>query len=198
MRRHFPAWSAALLLALTLTPADAHDVRFGRMVHVRLLDGAVEAAMVVVLHAGPEARVVRDRFDADGDGTLQAAERDALRAWFAAEAVRDFRVSADGWPLAFEQDAGLLDLRGDRGVAAGEELQFRVGMRSEVVLRADEVVIADAPANAREEIAIRVDADDARAVEGYRATVVPVGGGSWQVLLNEAGEVVVRGVGTPP
>lgn len=160
------------------------------MVHVRLLAEGAEVAMVVQLHAGPDALKVRERFDRDGDDRLVGAEVTAMTEWFGREAFRDFSVHVGEDPVATEVfDVGL-DLMGDDSVARGEELLFRIVRRGVFVLRpgARTLVLRDAPANGREEIAVRIDAPPPLPVrnetaQGAATKLIPVGPGSYQVLL---------------
>ena len=93
-------------------------------------------------------------------------------------------------PVATEVfDVGL-DLMGDDGVARGEELLFRIVRRGVFVLRPGgrTLVLRDAPANGREEIAVRIDAPPPLPVtnetaRGAVTKLVPMGPGSYQVLL---------------
>lgn len=179
-----------IALVLVASPVGAHDVRFGRMVHLRVLKEGVEVAMVVQLHAGPDALKVRDRFDADGSGELSEEEAGAMAAWFGSEAFRDFSVRVGGDAVALEEADVALDLLGDVTVPRGEELLFRTVRRGVFVLRPGEreVVVRDAPANAREEIAVRVDVPPPLPVEradgeGTAGPLVPIGEGSYQALL---------------
>ncbi len=168
-----------------------HDVKFGRLVHVRFLSEGVEVAMVVQLHAGPDALKVRQRFDADGDDQLGPDEVVALRDWFADEAFRDFSLAIGGDKVTLPLFDIALDLAGDQGVIRGEELLFRVVRRGTFVLRPGPrtLVVSDAPANRREEIALRLDLPPplpvkTSAAEGGSARIVPVGGGSYQALIS--------------
>lgn len=182
---------ACLVSAFLLSPlAQAHDVKFGRLVHVRFLAEGAEVAMVVQVHAGPDALKVRQRFDADGDDQLGPQEIVALRQWFADEAFRDFSLAIGGDEVVLDLFDMALDLGGDDGVIRGEELLFRVVRRGTFVLRPGprQLVVTDAPANRREEIALRLDLPPplpvtTRGAEGGNARIVPMGGGSYQALI---------------
>ncbi len=188
----FPYRLAVLCIAClcgAARPAVAHDVRFGRLVHVRLLAEGAEVAMVVQLHAGPDALRVRQRFDANGDDQLDGDEFVAMRDWFEAEAFRDFALTVGGDPVALDPFEVALDLVGDAGVIRGEELLFRCVRRGTFVLRpgARTVAVRDAPANRREEIALRVDLPPPLPLERSRADgtqLVPLGAGSYRALLS--------------
>ncbi|MCO4774201.1 MAG: hypothetical protein KDA24_29490 [Deltaproteobacteria bacterium] len=181
---------------LVCDEALAHDVRFARMVHVRFLAEGAEVAMVVQLHAGPDALKVRQRFDADGDDRITGDEVTAMRDWFGSEAFRDFslHVGAAGGaaadPVAMDLFEIGLDLGGDDGVARGGELLFRVVQRGTFVLRPGSraLVVRDAPANRREEIALRFDLPPplplkSKTTQGAATDFIPMGNGSYQVLL---------------
>jgi len=188
-RGTYGAAAAGIALGL-IGVADAHEVRFGRMVHLRVLKEGVEVAMVVQLHAGPDALKIRDRFDRDGSGELSDEEAGAMAEWFGSEAFRDFSVHVGGDPVALEVADVALDLLGDATVLRGEELLFRIVQRGVFVLRPGErpMVVRDAPANAREEIAVRIDVPppvpvaDAKG-DGTAGPLVPIGEGSYQALL---------------
>jgi|GEM_PF-2369985 len=206
-KHHYAGAVACIAFLATIAgtiPADAHQVRFGRLVHVRLLAEGVEVAMVVQLHAGPDALVLRQRFDADGDDRLLGDEVIAMRQWFEAEAYRDFEVTVAGDPVVLDGFDVAMDLLDDDGVARGGELMFRAVQRGTFVLRPGDRVVAitDAPANRREEIGLRVDIPPPVTLResgttGGSSRLVPMGTGSFQALVSQRPGTVTLAVTAP-
>ncbi len=180
-----------IIFALCLAPvADAHTVLFQRLVHVRVQPESVEVAMAVVIHAGPEALRLRQRFDRDGDEELSRDEQDLLANWMDSESFRDFAISIDGDPLSLDGRERHLQLTQNHRADLGEGLKFRTVREGHVALRPGprQVVIHEAPGNGREMIAIRLDLHEGISLtksdgrEGA-SRLVPAAERSWQALV---------------
>jgi len=190
-----------IITALCLAPgAEAHTVLFQRLVHVRVQPESVEVAMAVVIHAGPEALRLRQRFDRDGDEELSRDEQDQLANWMDSESFRDFSVSIGGDPLSLDGRARYLQLTQNHRADLGEGLKFRTVREGHVALRqgARQVVIHEAPGNGREMIAVRLDLHEGITLtksdgrEGA-SRLVPAAERSWQALVRAVpGDLVLE------
>ncbi len=187
-------WRLPLLLLaalLCLVPAaGAHTVMFQRLVHVRIQPEGMEVAMAITIHAGPEALRLRQRFDLDGDEELSRDEQDQLANWLDAEAFRDFAIHVQGDPVSLDGRERFLELTQNHRSDLGEGLRFRSVHEGRLLLRpgARQVVLHEAPGNAREMIALRLDLHEGLELtksdgrEGA-SRLVPAAQQSWQGLI---------------
>lgn len=197
-------WRLPVLLIVAATwlapPADAHTVLFQRLVHVRIQPELVEVAMAVTIHAGPEALLLRQRFDLDGDETLSRDEQDQLANWLDSEAFRDFGMTVNADPLALDGRERFLELTQNHRADLGEGMRFRSVREGRVALRpgARQVVLHEAPGNPREMIAVRIDLHDGLELTGSdgregASRLVPAAERSWQALVRAVpGDLVLE------
>lgn len=191
--------SLLLLLLLCGAPAGAHNVQFQRLVHVRIHPESVEVAMAVMIHAGPSAMRLRERFDRDADGTLSRDEQDALANWMDSESFRDFGVRIGGDPVGLDGRERFLELTGNHRTELGEGLAFRTVREGRLTIRpgAHQLVVHEAPGNPREMIAVRIDLHPGIALTGSEgrdgaSKLVPASDNAWQALVSgEPGDLVL-------
>ncbi len=87
--------------------------------------GGLEVLVTLDFDAGKRARLLRAGADADRDGLLGEAEREALRSKLARLAVGSLQVSVSGHRLKLAVQSSKLSLRED-GRASGEGLSVAV------------------------------------------------------------------------
>jgi len=188
-----------LLLMLVGSPAAAHNVQFQRLVHVRVHADSIEVAMAVVIHAGPKAGLLRERFDRDADGVLSRDEQDAIANWMDSESFRDFGIQIDGDPVALDGRERVLEMTRNHRADLGEGLSYRTVRVGKLVVRpgARQIVVHEAPGNPREMIAVRIDLAPTLSLEGSdgragATKLVPAAERAWQGLVSgEAGDFVL-------
>ena len=95
--RGLPAVLAALLLAGTM--AHAHPEPFPKRDRLELRSDRITLTIDYVIAAPDEARALRDAFDRDRSGVLDAEESSRLSAYLADQAAQFARVEVDGAAL---------------------------------------------------------------------------------------------------
>ena len=95
--RGLPAVLAALLLAGTT--AHAHSEPFPKRDRLELRSDRITLTIDYVIAAPDEARALRDAFDRDRSGVLDADESSRLAAYLADQAAQFARVEVDGAAL---------------------------------------------------------------------------------------------------
>lgn len=81
------------------TTALSHGVPYPKRDHLFLSPGRAKLAIVYVIDDEGEERALRDRFDRDGDGTLDRIEARAASALLVGLARRGTTLRLDGTPL---------------------------------------------------------------------------------------------------
>ncbi|MBY0275123.1 hypothetical protein K2Z84_07275 [Candidatus Binatia bacterium] len=105
-----------LAFATHMPKAAAHGLHFPKRDAITLAPGRVSVAVGLDL-TDEESRLVRDRFDLDGDGRLAEPEQRAIEGFLAAQAQRNLWLRVDGTQVALRvtarQLAGGSDGRGE-------------------------------------------------------------------------------------
>jgi hypothetical protein len=92
---------AALLLAIAVSSmAEAHSVPYPKRHELIVQSHEVRLATQLVVHADEHGAPLRERFDADRDGTLDQDEAQQLALHLVADARRTLRLLVDDEPLA--------------------------------------------------------------------------------------------------
>lgn len=148
---------AAALLATGAVRLAAHGLHYPKRLKIRVSGTELQVAVDFDIEPGPDALVLRDRFDSDGDGKLDERERRALQEYLAARAVR---------PLAVRYGDRALVLREVERWGYGDEESARssslIGVHLE--LRADlprgkkaaELLLADAIPDSAHQVAVNL------------------------------------------
>lgn len=134
---------AALFGLAVATTAAAHPLgnfTTNRYAALAVEPGAVRIAYVVDMAELPAHREVRAA-DADGDGALAPAERDAWTSRRAAELARDLELTFDGSPLALEPLASALEV--EPGADGLPTLRLDVTYRATLPGPAGELILRD-------------------------------------------------------
>jgi hypothetical protein len=198
-----PLMTLALILGLLVVaaaPTLAHMVRFPRLVHVKVEPERLRLGLIVRDHTGLAAGTMRSRFDHDGDGRLDAAERESLAVWLEASSSATIELKLDGVVLLPEPVERRLELDVDDRTEAGDGYQFRSAADLGVVLLPGEhtLVIADRPESVRGMIPFRIDLPagwellESSAV-GEASPLLSAGEQTWQTAFaGEGGAVTLR------
>ena len=103
--------AAVLLLAL---PAWAHPQGFHKHVRIVVHEDRVEALVVMDVDGGRRSQLLRAGADKDGNGKLDDAEVERLRAQLGALATSKLKMSFSGHAITLAPEEVKLNLRGDR------------------------------------------------------------------------------------
>ncbi len=101
-------FAALALVAAALAaarPLAAHGLHYPKRLDLRVAGGELRIGVDGDVEPGPDALAIRDRFDANADGALDAGERKALLDFLAARALRTLSVRYAGKPLALRETA---------------------------------------------------------------------------------------------
>lgn len=178
------ALMAAAVVAALAAPARAHESRSPLAVAVELSRGRVTAVVRYTVDVGQEARELREKFDRDADGALDAGERAALGAWLAEQAVRPVGLTLGGRTLALTAETLALEI--PDGASASLAVVIRLWAKVKWAAGESRLVVAVEWRDPRAvtPVAVRVDRKAPLALpEGY------AGGGASKGAPHE---VVVR------
>lgn len=140
-------------------PARAHVEQWPKRDHLELAPDEVRLVLDYAVPAGAEARALRERFDRDRSGALEAAERARLAAYLAGQATRFAAVHVDGAPLSLVEAAREVDLGDGPEARAGVRLTLRAPAR---LALARTVQLVDRHKDARTSVPVEVVARGVR------------------------------------
>ncbi len=146
-------------LPAIIRQAEAHDVRFPRVMQISFYKDGLRLGYGMTEHAGPRAAVLRSRFDADGSAVLDEEEKQELASWLFRSSMKSFQIELDGVPLQPELVDLKIELAGDAQALEGDAI--RVTAMSLLAIQLlpgrHRLKIADKPANPRLLLPFRLD-----------------------------------------
>jgi hypothetical protein len=176
------ALGVLLSLVVWVAPARAHDASSPLAVAVELERTGLAAVVRYSVERGEDARALREQFDRDADGSLDAAERVALRDFLAARARAALTIRLGEAPLVLETRSVDEDIEGDA----------RVDARVAVVLRL--VAEVSWPAGATTTLSIAAELPEARAITPVALRIGNASTGQLALVpADRAGGVASRG-----
>jgi hypothetical protein len=144
---------------LVATNALAHLPMSPRVLQLRFLPNRVEVAVGETIHPGPEALLVRERFDADRDAVLSEAEQSELATWMNQRARRNMELRLDGILLQPELGELAVSLEPGEHIEEGDSIRLRSVAAVALMLRPGrhELSLKAAPASPRLVLPLRID-----------------------------------------
>lgn len=188
--------AAALLLVLWIglpsvfRQAEAHDVRFPRVMQISFYKDGLRLGYGMTEHAGPRSAALRSRFDADGSAVLEEDEKNELASWLFSSSMKSFVIELDGVPLQPELVDLKVELAGDAQALEGDAI--RVTAMSLLAIQPlpgrHRLKIVDKPANPRLLLPFRLDLPRGWSPENVRSEgealpLSPAGPFSWQATF---------------
>ncbi|MEE2828484.1 MAG: hypothetical protein VX498_04810 [Myxococcota bacterium] len=177
-------------LPAIIRQAEAHDVRFPRVMQISFYKDGLRVGYGMTEHAGPRAAVLRSRFDADGSAVLDEEEKQELASWLFRSSMKSFQIELDGVPLQPELVDLKIELAGDAQAVEGDAI--RVTAMSLLAIQLlpgrHRLKIADKPANPRLLLPFRLDLPRGWSPENVRSEgealpLSPAGPFSWQATF---------------
>jgi hypothetical protein len=99
-----------ILLGVLAAAAAAHTEKNPKRDRLELSPTRARVVLDYAIPAGPDAQALREIFDRDRSGTLDAAEQQAVAKYLATQAAHFASLTIDGKPIAIAQVESLADL----------------------------------------------------------------------------------------
>ena len=186
----FLVFTLSIGLPSVFRQAEAHDVRFPRVMQISFYKDGLRLGFGMTEHAGPRAAALRSRFDADGSDLLEEDEKNELANWLFSSSMKSFLIELDGVPLQPELVDLNIELAGDAQAVEGDAI--RVTAMSLLAIQLlpgrHRLKIVDKPANPRLLLPFRLDLPRGWSPENVRSEgealpLSPAGPFSWQATF---------------
>ena len=118
-------WGCGLALFAVAAAASAHEAPHPKRVALHLSRERISVAIELLIPAGEAARSLRQSFDRDRNGALDAAEQAALGAYLLQTAALRTKLSVDGREVALRKAAAPAVEHGDAPASSTALLSVR-------------------------------------------------------------------------